>query len=102
MGLGAEKAVERWKEKHPHPHPKATEGGRMRGRWNERAHDWLHRMGPPALLLSWLPAVGDPLCAVAGWLRLSFWPCVFYMAIGKFMRYLFMTAGLLWFFPGKI
>ncbi|MEN4920764.1 YqaA family protein [Achromobacter spanius] len=102
MGLGAEKAVERWKEKHPHPHPKATEGGRMRGRWHERAHDWLHRMGPPALLLSWLPAVGDPLCAVAGWLRLSFWPCVFYMAIGKFMRYLFMTAGLLWFFPGKI
>ena len=26
MGLGAEKAVERWKEKHPHPHPDATEG----------------------------------------------------------------------------
>ncbi|SEJ37030.1 membrane protein YqaA, SNARE-associated domain [Achromobacter sp. NFACC18-2] len=102
MGLGAEKAVERWKEKHPHPHPKATEGGRMRGRWHERAHDLLHRMGPPALLLSWLPAVGDPLCAVAGWLRLSFWPCVLYMTIGKFMRYLFMTAGLLWFFPGKI
>ena len=68
----------------------------------ERAHDWLHRVGPPALLLSWLPAVGDPLCAVAGWLRLSFWPCVFYMAIGKFLRYLFMTAGLLWFFPGQI
>lgn len=102
MGLGAEKAVHRWKEKHPHPHPAATEGGRMRGRWNERAHAWLHRMGPPALLLSWLPAVGDPLCAVAGWLKLSFWPCVLYMAIGKFLRYLVMTGGLLWFFPGQI
>ena len=43
---------------------------------------------------SWLPIVGDPLCAVAGWVRLPFWSCVFYMAIGKFMRYLLMTAGL--------
>ena len=38
--------------------------------------------------------VGDPLCAVAGWVRLPFWPCVFYMAIGKFLRYALMTAGL--------
>lgn len=66
------------------------------------AHDWIHRMGPPALLLSWLPAVGDPLCAVAGWLRLPFWPCVAYMAIGKFLRYLAMTASLLWLFPGQV
>jgi len=102
MGLGAERAYQRWKEKHPHPHPRADEAGRMRGSWNRRAHDWLHHMGPPALLLSWLPAVGDPLCAVAGWLRLSFWPCVLYMAIGKFLRYAVMTAGLLWFFPGQI
>ena len=56
-------------------------------------------MEPPALLVSWLPAVGDPLCAVAGWLRLSFWPCVVYMAIGKFLRYLAMTGGLIWLFP---
>ena len=98
MGLGAEKAVERWKEHHPH----APTERRMRGRWHHRAHDWIHRMGPPALLLSWLPAVGDPLCAVAGWLRLPFWPCVAYMAIGKFLRYLVMTAGLLWLFPGQV
>jgi membrane protein YqaA with SNARE-associated domain len=26
---------------------------------------------------------------------------VLYMAIGKFLRYLTMTAALLWFFPGK-
>ena len=42
---------------------------------------------PKACLLSWLPVVGDPLCAVAGWLQLPFWPCVVYMAIGKFGRY---------------
>lgn len=102
MGLGAHRAVERWRASHPHeqaPGQTGDGGSTMRGRWHQYAQGWLHRMGPPALLLSWLPAVGDPLCAVAGWLRLSFWPCVVYMAIGKFARYSVMTAGLLWFFP---
>jgi len=52
-------------------------------------------LGPPALLLSWLPIVGDPLCAVAGWLRLPWLPCMIYMAIGKFLRYVTMTYALL-------
>ncbi len=64
-----------------------------------RVLGWLERMGPKACLLSWLPIVGDPLCAVAGWLRMPFWPCLFYMAIGKFLRYLTMTAALLYVFP---
>jgi len=38
--------------------------------------------------------VGDPLCAVAGWLRLPFWPCLAYMAAGKGLRYLALTAAL--------
>jgi membrane protein YqaA with SNARE-associated domain len=85
MGLGAEKVYER-----------AT------GKTAEhRALAWLQRFGPKACLLSWLPVVGDPLCALAGWLRLPFWPCVFYMAIGKFLRYLTITAALLWVFPGQ-
>jgi membrane protein YqaA with SNARE-associated domain len=67
-----------------------------------RALTWLRRFGAKACLLSWLPGVGDPLCAVAGWLRLPFWPCVVYMAIGKFGRYVTMTALLLWVFPGRI
>ena len=33
--------------------------------------------------------------------KLPFWPCVVYMAIGKFARYFVMTAGLIWFFPGQ-
>ncbi|MDM0043104.1 YqaA family protein [Variovorax dokdonensis] len=60
---------------------------------------WLEKLGPKACLLSWLPILGDPLCAVAGWLRLSFWPCVLYMAIGKFARYLTMTLGLMYAWP---
>lgn len=65
-----------------------------------RALDWLERIGPQACLLSWLPVIGDPLCAVAGWLKLPFWPCLIYMAIGKLARYITMTVALLWLFPG--
>lgn len=56
---------------------------------------WLQRFGPKTLLLSWLPIVGDPLCTLAGWLKMPFWPCVGYMAIGKLARYLSMTWLLL-------
>ena len=88
MGLGANKAVEHARG----PQPSASE---------LRALHWLRRFGPKACLLSWLPVVGDPLCAVAGWLRLPFWPCVLYMAIGKFARYLTLTGALMWAFPGR-
>lgn len=83
MGYGAERAYERV----------THHSGEL------RAVAWLRRFGPRACLLSWLPVVGDPLCAVAGWLRLPFWPCVAWMALGKFLRYLVMTAALLWLFP---
>ncbi len=85
MGYGAEVLYERVKHK----------------RFQARALSWLEGFGPKACLLSWLPGVGDPLCAVAGWLKLPFWPCVLYMAIGKFARYVTMTVSLLWFFPGQ-
>jgi membrane protein YqaA with SNARE-associated domain len=86
MGYGVEVAVERVRHK-PVEH---------------RVLGWLQRFGAKACLLSWLPIVGDPLCAVAGWLKLPFWPCLAYMAVGKFARYLTMTAALLWFFPGRL
>ncbi|WP_151448059.1 YqaA family protein [Lacisediminimonas profundi] len=57
---------------------------------------WLQRFGAKAMLLAWLPGIGDPLCTVGGWLRLPFWPCVVYMAIGKMLRYLCMTSLLLY------
>jgi membrane protein YqaA with SNARE-associated domain len=63
-------------------------------RHHRKVLGWLQRLGPKACLLAWLPLVGDPLCAVAGWLKLPFWPCLFYMAIGKFARYLLMTSTL--------
>ena len=78
MGLASHKVVDRYQHS---PH-------------HLRALAWLEKLGPKACLLAWLPVVGDPLCAVAGWLKLPFWPCVIYMAIGKGARYLMMTAAL--------
>jgi len=95
MGLGAKQAAQHWKASHG-GHEGEHESTAPNDRWSSKARLWLHKLGAKALLLSWLPAVGDPLCAVAGWLRLPFWPCVFYMAIGKFGRYVTMTAFLLW------
>lgn len=93
MGYGAHSATNRLthtrREDEVLPPDHAT-------RADQRALNWLRRFGAKACLLSWLPVVGDPLCAVAGWLRLPFWPCVVYMAMGKFARYLSMTAFLIW------
>lgn len=84
MGYGAHKMVDKYRHSPTHL----------------RALDWLQRFGPKTCLLAWLPVVGDPLCAVAGWLKFPFWPCLLYMTIGKFMRYLVMTILLLHVFPG--
>ncbi len=53
--------------------------------------DLIRRYGAPAMLLAWLPLVGDATVAVAGWLRLAFVPCLIYLAIGKFARYAFIA-----------
>lgn len=63
----------------------------LKGETNSRAQAWLEQKGPPMLLLSWLPAIGDPLCLVAGWLRLNWLQCLIYMAIGKLLRYITLT-----------
>lgn len=76
-----------------------SSGSSWSQRWHQHAARWLERLGPRAAFFSWLPAIGDPLCAVAGWMRFAFWPTVAYMALGKFLRYTLMTAALLWAFP---
>jgi len=48
--------------------------------------------GAPALLLSWIPIIGDPLCVAAGWLRLNPWLAMLYIALGKLARYAAITA----------
>ncbi|HVY08345.1 MAG TPA: YqaA family protein [Burkholderiales bacterium] len=53
----------------------------------ERALAWVRKWGPAVLLLSWVPVIGDPLCLVAGWLRLNPVLSTLFMAAGKFARY---------------
>ena len=53
--------------------------------WQHEA--WLRRAGEPALLFAWMPILGDALCVAAGWLRLTWWHCLIYMAAGKAARY---------------
>jgi membrane protein YqaA with SNARE-associated domain len=76
MGYGAKQAFARERE----------------SRW----FGWLQRFGAKTMLLAWLPGIGDPFCTLGGWLKLPFWPCVFYMAVGKFLRYFTITGMLLY------
>jgi membrane protein YqaA with SNARE-associated domain len=47
----------------------------------------VQKYGAPALLLSWVPVIGDPLCVAAGWLRIDPWRSLLFMALGKGARY---------------
>lgn len=61
----------------------------------QRAQRWLTRFGPAVLLLSWLPLVGDPLCFVAGWLRLNLLISMVMITLGKAARYGVLAALLM-------
>jgi len=47
----------------------------------------MRRYGQPALLLSWVPVIGDAMVAVAGAMRVPFASFSFWVAIGKVARY---------------
>ncbi|WP_145592549.1 YqaA family protein [Yersinia bercovieri] len=61
---------------------------------------WLQRFGPAALLLSWLPIVGDLMCVLAGWLRMPWGHVAFFLCLGKALRYIVLTVitlqGVAW------
>ena len=52
-----------------------------------RAVARMRRFGPSALLLSWVPVVGDALCVAAGWLRVNPIAAALFLALGKGLRY---------------
>ncbi len=63
-----------------------------KGKLAPQALEKLKRYGAVMLLLSWVPLIGDALCGVAGYLRLAWWQCLLWMAIGKGARYA-LVAG---------
>lgn len=54
----------------------------------ERARSYYRRFGVYSLLFSWLPVIGDPLCLVAGMLRVNFWLFTLLVVAGKLVRYM--------------
>ena len=56
-----------------------------------RAEVWFRRWGLPSLLLAWLPVVGDPLCLVAGLLRVRLASFAVLVGVGKLARYAFLA-----------
>lgn len=57
------------------------------GPTTRRALTAVRRYGPPALLLSWVPLLGDALVAAAGGMGIPFGAFSVWTAIGKAMRY---------------
>ena len=68
---------------------------KRQGRWHDTAITWLHRLGPAALLFSWLPVIGDLLCVLAGWLRFAWLPAMLFLAVGKTLRYIVIATATL-------
>ena len=58
-----------------------------------RAGRLVRRFGPPAMLLSWVPLLGDALVAVAGAVRMPFLPFLVWLSIGKAARYVVVAWG---------
>jgi membrane protein YqaA with SNARE-associated domain len=60
----------------------------------QQALKHLQRWGDRVLLFSWLPVIGDPLCVAAGWMKLHWLRCLFYITLGKCARYLVILVVL--------
>ena len=56
-----------------------------------RAESWFSRWGSSVLLLAWLPVIGDPLCLLAGLLRVDPARFVLLVGAGKLARYAFIA-----------
>lgn len=57
----------------------------------QRAERYFARYGSWALLFSWVPILGDPLCLAGGVLRTGFWRFLVLVSVGKYLRYLIVA-----------
>lgn len=58
-----------------------------------RAGRLVQRYGAPALLLSWVPFIGDAIVVAAGAVRMPFVPFTVWTALGKAARYAAVAWG---------
>ena len=62
----------------------------------ERAAALIRKYGTPALLLSWIPLLGDAIVAAAGLARMRFLPFSIWTVIGKASRYAILALLVDW------
>ena len=62
----------------------------------EQAQGWFKKYGTPALLLSWLPGIGDAFSVAAGILRVPLLSFVVLVTIAKGFRYAMVVGGADW------
>ncbi|MGD9972097.1 MAG: YqaA family protein [Desulfatirhabdiaceae bacterium] len=55
-------------------------------RWIQ-AENAVRRWGSPILFFSWAPFIGDPLTVLAGVLKIGWIPFLFWVSLGKTLRY---------------
>lgn len=61
-------------------------------KWSQKSLEYLERHGLAALLLSWLPFIGDPLTIVGGIVRVNF----FYFVLITFSLRIARYAVIIW------
>lgn len=66
---------------------------KTQARLNPKALARLRRYGSPVTFFAWLPVVGDALALAAGWLRISWWPALGFMAAGRLARYIVVATA---------
>ncbi|RKZ99190.1 MAG: DedA family protein [Gammaproteobacteria bacterium] len=59
-----------------------------------KAEQWLKKYGAPVLFFSFLPIIGDPLCVVAGLVRIHWLKALLFISAGKFFRYFMLSYFL--------
>jgi membrane protein YqaA with SNARE-associated domain len=64
-----------------------------RSKNGRKALEWGHEHGYWALLLSWLPVIGDPITLVAGLVRLNFFGFLLIAASLRIIRYWVITQA---------
>lgn len=83
LGRGATRAYEKTAKKKPI----------LSKRGQERALRILTRYGQPALILSWVPLLGDALVALAGVTGVRFAPFLLWVTLGKGARFLVVALA---------
>ena len=67
------------------------------GEKTRRASALLARYGAPAMLLSWVPFIGDVLVVLAGAARMPVWRFVVWTTVGKCARYVAVALAVVGF-----